>query len=81
MRLPRDINGEELIKKLRKLGYEISRQTGSHVRLTQSKEGKEYHLTIPYHKSLKVGTLSNILNDVAEHLGISRDELIKSLFA
>ena len=57
MRLPRDINGEDLIKKLRKLGYEINRQTGSHVRLNYSKAGKEYHLTIPRHKSLKLGTL------------------------
>jgi hypothetical protein len=34
MRLPRDLSGEELIRKLRRLGYEQTRQTGSHVRLT-----------------------------------------------
>ena len=80
MRLPRDINGEDLIKKLHKLGYEINRQTGSHVRLDFIKAEKEYHLTIPRHKSLKIGTFNNVLNDVAEHLGISKDDLIKSLF-
>lgn len=80
MRLPRDISGEDLIKKLRKLGYEINRQTGSHIRLNLRKSGQEHHLTIPRHKSLRIGTLNNILNDVAEHLSLSRDELIKSLF-
>jgi predicted RNA binding protein YcfA (HicA-like mRNA interferase family) len=34
MRLPRDIPGTELAKLLRSLGYEATRQTGSHLRLT-----------------------------------------------
>lgn len=33
MRLPRDLDGGTLIERLRKLGYEQTRQTGSHVRL------------------------------------------------
>lgn len=35
MRLPRDLSGDELIKQLQKFGYEQTRQTGSHVRLTR----------------------------------------------
>jgi len=34
MKLPRDISGEELAKLLRKYGYKVTRQTGSHMRLT-----------------------------------------------
>ena len=34
MKLPRDIPGVELAKKLTVLGYEISRQNGSHIRLS-----------------------------------------------
>ncbi|MCY7377454.1 MAG: type II toxin-antitoxin system HicA family toxin [Pyrinomonadaceae bacterium] len=34
MKLRRDISGADLVKILRGLGYEISRQTGSHIRLT-----------------------------------------------
>ena len=34
MKLPRDIGGEELAKILNKYGYEVTRQTGNHLRLT-----------------------------------------------
>jgi predicted RNA binding protein YcfA (HicA-like mRNA interferase family) len=34
MKLPRDISGQALAKALLKLGYEPTRQTGSHLRLT-----------------------------------------------
>jgi hypothetical protein len=42
-------------------------------------EGGEHHLTIPRHPSLRVGTLNAILKDVAEHLGLERDGLVKAL--
>jgi len=79
MKLPRDIGGMELAKKLQRFGYQITRQTGSHLRLTTQQKG-EHHLTIPNHDSLRVGTLSGILKEISEHLGISRDQLIKDLF-
>ncbi len=34
MKMPRDLSGAELIKRLAVLGYKPSRQTGSHIRLT-----------------------------------------------
>ena len=64
---------------LRRYGYEVTRQTGSHMRLTTT-QGGEHHVTIPCHRSLRVGTLSAILRDVADHLGISRQVLQESLF-
>jgi predicted RNA binding protein YcfA (HicA-like mRNA interferase family) len=48
MRLPRDLPGSELAQALHKLGYSITRQTGSHFRLTTHEQG-EHHLTIPQH--------------------------------
>jgi len=39
-----------------------------------------HHLTIPHHTSLRIGTLSAILADVATHFEISRDALLKRLF-
>ena len=78
MRLPRDVGGEELAGLLRRYGYEITRQTGSHLRLTTMQEG-EHHVTIPRHGSLRVGTLSAILNNLAEPLGIPRPP-INALF-
>ena len=79
MKLPRDISGQELARLLKKYGYEVNRQTGSHIRLTTHQNG-EHHITIPAHKELRVGTLSAILIDVADHLAISREELIQDLF-
>ncbi len=80
MRLPRDVSGDDLIKRLRRLGYEPTRQTGSHVRLTRVIAENEYHITIPRHKALRVGTLNSILNEVAEHLDLSKAELLRQLF-
>ncbi|MCG8390782.1 MAG: hypothetical protein MJA30_34865 [Cytophagales bacterium] len=37
-------------------------------------------MTIPAHNPLKIGTLSSILKDVASHLNVSKDELVKLLF-
>jgi len=34
MKIPRDISGEELARLLKKYGYEVTRQKGSHIRLT-----------------------------------------------
>jgi hypothetical protein len=36
MKLPRNLSGAQLIKALQQLGYQATRQTGSHVRLTRS---------------------------------------------
>jgi predicted RNA binding protein YcfA (HicA-like mRNA interferase family) len=60
MRLPRDVSGQELAQALQVLGYRVTRQTGSHLRVTTQDHG-EHHLTIPRHTSLRVGTLSAIL--------------------
>ncbi|WP_205760905.1 type II toxin-antitoxin system HicA family toxin [Luteolibacter luteus] len=57
MKLPRDIDGAALIRALKPLGYEITRQKGSHVRVTTSQNG-EHHETIPLHQPLKTGTLA-----------------------
>ena len=80
MKIPRDLSSDNLIKLLDKFGYSITRQTGSHIRLTSSSKGKNHHITIPAKKSLKIGTLNNIINDIAEYLEINKNELILKLF-
>jgi predicted RNA binding protein YcfA (HicA-like mRNA interferase family) len=78
MKLPRDVSGEDLAKALKVLGYRITRQTGSHMRLT-TLEGGEHHITIPRHDSLRIGTLAAILDDVAMRFRLSRDELMSKV--
>jgi predicted RNA binding protein YcfA (HicA-like mRNA interferase family) len=80
MKLPRDMGGEELAALLGRYGYKITRQTGSHMRLTSTSKGFEHHLTIPQHKPLRVGTLSSIVDEIAAYLEIERQELVKELF-
>ncbi|MDK9723898.1 MAG: type II toxin-antitoxin system HicA family toxin [Sterolibacteriaceae bacterium MAG5] len=76
--MPRDLSGQELIRLLAKLGYAVTRQTGSHIRLTTQECG-EHHVTIPDHDPLRIGTLSAILAAVAGHHGMARDELLTLL--
>lgn len=78
-KLPRDLSGEDLCRALKALGYEVTRQTGSHIRLTTTEEG-QHHVTIPRHGSLRVGTVAAILTAVADHFSISRLELQERLF-
>ena len=79
MKLPRDLSGRGLAKCLRSFGYDITRETGSHLRLTTTQQG-EHHITIPDHDSLRVGTLAAILAEVGAHLQIERDKLTQRLF-
>lgn len=78
-RLPRNLGGPELVAGLRHLGYQVTRQTGSHIRMT-SEHPERHHITVPNHVSLRVGTLAAILADVAQHQGMTRDALLEKLF-
>ena len=81
MRLPRDLSGHELIKLLRRYGYEVTRQVGSHIRLQSNLRGTPHRITIPAHTSLRLGTLNAILSEVAAYLEIERSEVERELFS
>ncbi|WP_242040999.1 type II toxin-antitoxin system HicA family toxin [Leptolyngbya sp. FACHB-261] len=68
-----------MAKALARFGHVIDYQTGSHIRLTTQRNG-EHHVTVPAHNPMKIGTLSAILRDIAAHLSLNRDELLKALF-
>ena len=78
MRLPRDISGLELAKALAAFGYRVTRQAGSHIRMT-TETPSQHHVTVPAHDPIRLGTLAAILADVAEHQEISREALLKRL--
>jgi predicted RNA binding protein YcfA (HicA-like mRNA interferase family) len=79
-KIPRDINGQELARALKRLGYGLVRQSGSHLRLSCAKDGVSHHITIPAHSALKIGTLNSILDDICAFHSITKDELLKTLF-
>ena len=78
-KVPRDISGKQLCKLLGGYGYRITRQTGSHIRLTSNFMGYEHSITIPEHDVIKIGTMSKILKDVADYLEVQKEELLKGL--
>lgn len=79
MKLPRNVSGAWLIKALNRLGYGVTRQTGSHVRL-ECQFPKPHRLTVPMHDPLRIGTLASILNEVAKHHSLPKEEVILRLF-
>lgn len=78
MKTPRNVSGPNLVRALRALGYERRRQEGSHIRLTTQLDG-EYHVTVPNHRPIRVGTLKSILKLVAAHHDLAWDELLEKL--
>jgi len=78
LKLPRDISSEDLIISLKRLGYEVTRQKGSHMRITTIQNGI-HHETIPRHHPLKIGTLQSILKSIARHHNLTSKELIQKL--
>ena len=61
-RLPK-LTGEELVSALKKAGFEVARQRGSHVQLRKWTEGEKVTFPVPVHvgKTIKPGTLRGIL--------------------
>ena len=65
------LSGDELISILRKNGFRIISQKGSHVRLRKG----TYKTVVPLHYELSKGTLLGIL----KQCGLSKDDLIKPI--
>lgn len=63
------LSGEEVCKILKRVGYEIDHQTGSHI-ILRNKKFPYRRVTVPNHKSIAKGTLRSIIREV----GLSVDE-------
>lgn len=61
------ISGEKLIRLLKKAGFEVIRQRGSHVSLQK----EDYKTVVPLHNELARGTLHGIL----KQCGFTREDL------
>ncbi len=72
-RLPQ-VSAREAIRAFERVGYEVVRQRGSHIRLRDS-AGTRAALTVPDHSPLKAGLLRRLLRDA----GLSVDEFIDLL--
>lgn len=77
MKTPRDLSATDLIKMLKKFGYEVTRQKGSHIRLSVTVGEITHHVTIPNHNPLKLGTTLSIVSNVSDFLKIPKTEILK----
>jgi len=66
------LSGEEVCKILKRAGYEMDHQTGSHI-ILRNKNFPHRRVTVPNHKSIAKGTLRSIIREV----GLSVDEFKK----
>ena len=71
MKIPRDVNGTEAVRALKRLGFEFQRQTGSHVILRCGPRT----VVIPQHKPIKPGTLKGLI----EQAGLTVEEFVAQL--
>jgi predicted RNA binding protein YcfA (HicA-like mRNA interferase family) len=72
------VDGPHLAAALKVLGYEVTRQKGSHIRVTTQRDG-ENHEVIPAHSPIKTGTLSSILKRIAAHHRLTVDAVLQML--
>lgn len=68
-----NLSGKEVVKAFKNLGWEFSRQSGSHFVLT--KDGEIASLSVPNHKEVAKGTLRSLIR--AANLTI--DEFVKAI--
>ena len=69
------VSGEDVVKALRRIGYEAVRQRGSHLRLKDPTNPLHKSITVPLHKELKPGLLRKIIRDT----NLSAEEFIELL--
>ena len=72
--LPR-VSGREVVAARGKIGYEVVRQRGSHIRLRHPSDADRRPLTVPDHRELKAGTLRAILRDAGLNVAQFRELL------
>ncbi len=65
------VSGRELIRALRRAGFVVLRQKGSHVSLEKRTAAGYWRTIVPLHREIRPGTLSDILNQS----GLSKEDL------
>jgi predicted RNA binding protein YcfA (HicA-like mRNA interferase family) len=63
------ISGREAVKAFERIGYQVVRQRGSHIRLRDESDPDHHPLTVPDHKTLKPGLLRKLLRDADLSVG------------
>ncbi|MEA1956734.1 MAG: type II toxin-antitoxin system HicA family toxin [Euryarchaeota archaeon] len=67
------LSAKDIIKVLREFGFQVHRQTGSHIHLWN--EERKLLVTVPNHRELAKGTLTSIMKQAK----LKREEFISKL--
>ncbi|MBI5695886.1 MAG: type II toxin-antitoxin system HicA family toxin [Nitrospirae bacterium] len=67
------VSGDEVIRRLEKLGFRQVRQRGSHVVMRKDTPDGDVGCSVPLHKELAVGTLRGIIRQA----GLTVEEFIE----
>ena len=70
------VSGSQVIKTLRKIGFEKVSQKGSHIKLERRKKEFTQIIIVPNHKILKKGTLQN---GILKNIPLAVDEFLDLL--
>lgn len=57
------VSGREAVKAFERIGYQVVRQRGSHIRLRDESDPDHLPLTVPDHKTVKPGLPRKLLRD------------------
>ena len=68
MKLPRDLSGQDVVKALKKLGFSVEHQKGSHIRLAKG----GLRVTVPNHKEI---SSPKTLQTILKQAGVTVQEL------
>lgn len=74
MKLP-ILSAREVLKTLNSIGFQISRQSGSHIILVKFVADKKFTVVVPRHDEIAKGTLLSII----EQSGLTKEEFLKLL--
>ena len=69
-RLPQ-VSGSQVVSALQRLGFEVTRQRGSHIVMRRGGSG----CVVPNHRELKVGTLAGVIRQA----GIPVEDFLDAL--
>ena len=73
--MPKLYSAKQVIKALKRLGFEVASQKGSHIKLKKTVDGNTFSPIIPNHKEIAMGTLQSILRQA----GIAKEELDENI--
>lgn len=68
-------NYDRIIAALERLGFRVTRQRGSHIRLEKQLPNRRLKITVPAHRPVKRSTLSHILKQAQ----VSVDDFLGAL--